>query len=116
MRIDVLQAKLHRGAVTACRLGYEGSLSIDPDLSDAAGMRPYQQIHVLNCNNGERFVTYIIPGTRGSREMQVNGPAARLAQEGDRIIVITYASVEPEELTGWTPRVVILDDHNRITG
>jgi aspartate 1-decarboxylase len=116
MRIQVLQGKLHRGVVTACRLDYEGSLTIDPDLYERAGMREFQQIHVLNCNNGERFVTYIINGRRGSREMQVNGPAARLAQQGDRVIVITYADAEPHELAGHKPTVVLLDGENRITG
>ncbi|GDY14571.1 aspartate 1-decarboxylase [Planctomycetota bacterium] len=115
MRITLLQAKLHRGAITACRLDYEGSLTCDPDLYEAVGMRPYQQIHVLNCNNGERFVTYLIEGRRGSREMQVNGPAARLAQVGDRIIVLTYADFEVAEVSAHHPVVRVLNERNQFT-
>lgn len=112
----MLQAKLHRAAVTRCELEYHGSLTIDMDLVDAAGLLEFQQIQVYNGSTGARFETYIIAGGRGTGEMQVNGPAARLCQTGDRIVVAAYSLYTAEELSTHRPTVLLLDERNRITG
>ena len=106
-------AKIHRATVTDAVLDYEGSLSIDEHLLELSGIRPYEQIAVLNINNGQRFETYAIKAPRHSGLMQVNGAAARLAQRGDLIIVITYAQMTAEEATDWQPTVVHVDNQNR---
>lgn len=114
MLLTLLQGKLHNARVTGRHLDYHGSLTIDVDLIDAAGMRIGQQIQVYNSTNGNRFETYIIRGERGSGEIQVNGAAARLVEQGDRIIICTFAQVTPEEADGLQPRVVICDEQNRM--
>jgi aspartate 1-decarboxylase len=114
MLIEMLQGKIHRAAVTDCRIDYEGSLTVDPELIDACGLRPYQKIQLLNINNGQRIETYLIEGHRGERELIVNGAAARLFHKGDRVIVAGYALLDPKELTGHKPQVVVLDEHNRV--
>jgi aspartate 1-decarboxylase len=111
---EMFQAKIHRGTVTACRLGYEGSLTVDVELIERAGMLVNQKIQVLNINNGERLETYLIAGERGKREIIVNGPAARLAQAGDRVVVIAYASLNEEEVLRHKPVVVVLDERNQV--
>lgn len=110
----MMKAKLHRAAVTQADLHYEGSISIDRDLLDLAGILPHEQVDVLNITNGARFTTYAIEAPRGSRAFGVNGAAARLVQPGDRIIVITYALLPAEEARNFSPTVVLLDDHNAI--
>lgn len=110
----MLLAKLHRGAVTDCHLDYAGSLTVDPDLLDQAGMLVHEKIQVVNINNGARFETYLIPGRRGSRDIVVNGAAARLCQTGDRVIVLTYASIDERELDSYKPRILVLDADNRV--
>ncbi|HLC17346.1 MAG TPA: aspartate 1-decarboxylase [Thermodesulfovibrionia bacterium] len=110
----MLKAKLHRAVVTASDLSYEGSLLIDADLLDAAGILPYEQVRVSNVNNGERFETYVIPGKRGSREFCVNGAAARRAMVGDRIIVFSYVYLTEEELKGFKPKVIVFNESNEI--
>lgn len=112
---EMLIGKLHRGTVTACRIDYEGSLTVDQDLIDAAGMLVHQKIQVLDINNGARIETYLIPGARGSREIQVNGAAARLFYTGDRIIVCAFALLSDAEIAGHQPKVVLLDERNRPT-
>jgi len=114
MMIEMLQGKLHRGAVTDVRIDYAGSLSVDPDLIAACGLREFQKIQLLNITNGARLETYLINGERGSHEIVVNGAAARLAMKGDRVIVAGYASYTPEELIGHHPKVVVLDERNRV--
>ncbi len=113
---DMLIGKLHRGTVTECRLDYEGSLTVDQDLIDAAGMLVHQKVQVLDINNGSRIETYLIPGARGSRHLMVNGAAARLFHKGDRIIVCAYALLDDAEARSVKPRVVLLDAENRVTG
>lgn len=110
----MMKAKLHRAAVTQADLHYEGSIYIDRDLLDLAGILPHEQVDVLNITNGARFTTYAIEAPRGSRAFGVNGAAARLVQPGDRIIVITYALLPAEEARNFSPTVVLLDDHNAI--
>ncbi len=114
MQITVLKSKLHRGRVTLADLNYEGSLAIDEDLMDAVGIHPYEQIHVFNINNGERFVTYAIPAERGTKTLMVNGAAARLAQINDRIIIVAYGMIDEKKKDDFHPRVVVLDEQNQI--
>lgn len=114
MRLNVFKSKIHRCRVTEANLNYEGSVTIDADLMEAANILPHEQVQVLNVNNGERFDTYAIRGPRGSGVICLNGPAARLAHVGDLVIILTYASMEREELERHTPRVVMVDDRNRI--
>ncbi len=99
-------------AVTEANLMYEGSITIDQDLLDAANLLPYEKVQVLNITNGSRLETYTIPGERGSRVCCLNGAAARMTHVGDRIIVISYAEMTPEEAKEHKPRVVIVDENN----
>jgi aspartate 1-decarboxylase len=114
VRLTVFKSKLHRVRVTEADLNYEGSVTIDSDLMDAAQILPWEQVNVLNVNNGERFDTYAIRGPRGSGVICLNGPAARLAHVGDLVIILTYAQMEREELLRHTPIVVHVDENNRI--
>ncbi len=110
----MLRSKIHRATVTDANLEYEGSLTVDPVLIEAAGMLPYEQVSVSNLNNGERFETYIIPGKRGAGEMVLNGPTARKGVKGDRIIVFCYEYFNEEELKSFAPRIVLVDEKNRV--
>jgi aspartate 1-decarboxylase len=114
MTRTMLKSKIHRATVTAADLHYVGSLTVDPDLLEAADILENEKIHVVNVDNGARFETYTIAGRRGSGEMQVNGAAARLAHQGDTIIVISYGEYSAAELEGYEPRVVHVDLGNRI--
>ncbi|HEX2778550.1 MAG TPA: aspartate 1-decarboxylase, partial [Gemmatimonadaceae bacterium] len=113
MRRTMCKSKIHRAILTGADLNYVGSLTVDRDLMDAADMRPYEQVHVVNVNNGNRLVTYIIEGARGSGTMQLNGAAARLGAPGDVVIVLTYAEYEDAELDDFEPTVVFVDARNR---
>jgi aspartate 1-decarboxylase len=108
----MMKAKLHRATVTQADLEYEGSIAIDMDLLDRAGILPHEQVDVLNITNGARFTTYAIEAPRGSRVIGVNGAAARLVQKGDKVIVVTYCQLPAEEARQHAPRVVLLDDGN----
>lgn len=112
MKVTMFKSKLHQMVVTEANLMYEGSITIDQDLLDQAQLLPYEKVQVLNITNGQRLETYTIPGERGSRVCCLNGAAARLNQIGDRIIVIAYAEMTPEEAKNHTPRVVVVDEHN----
>ena len=114
MFLTVLKSKLHRVKVTQAELNYVGSITIDEDLMDAAGLLENEQVHVVNNNNGERLVTYVIKGERGSGIICLNGAAARRAQVGDIIIIISYAMMTTEEAKNHKPTVVFPDDHNRL--
>jgi aspartate 1-decarboxylase len=114
MLVTLMKAKLHRATVTQADLDYEGSIAIDADLLDAAGIFPHEQVDVLNITNGQRFTTYAIEAPRGSRTFGVNGAAARLVQKNDKIIVVTYGQLPEEEARQWSPTVVLLDDRNEI--
>ena len=108
------KSKIHRGVLTGADLNYEGSLTVDLDLMDAADMREFEKVQVVNVNNGARLETYLIAGERGSGTIQLNGAAARLGVPGDRVIVISYAEYEESELASFEPRLVFVDDQNRI--
>ncbi len=114
MKLTMFKSKLHQMVVTEANLMYEGSITIDQDLLDAADLLPYEKVQVLNITNGQRLETYTIPGERGSKVCCLNGAAARLTQIGDRIIVIAYAEMTPEEAKSHTPRVVVVDEQNEI--
>jgi len=114
MNIDMLYSKLHRATVTDANLNYVGSITIDEDLLDAAKLRVGQKVEIVNINNGERFSTYTIKGKRGSKDMCLNGAAARKVEVGDKIIVIAYASYHTDELKNYEPTVILLDDNNEI--
>ena len=111
----MLRAKLHRLRVTEADLYYEGSITIDEELLDAAGLLPYEKVQVVNVNNGSRLETYTIPGEAGERTVCLNGPAARLAAPGDEVIVIAYAELTPSEAREHHPRVVHVDENNDVT-
>ncbi len=110
----MLRAKLHGAALTGADLHYEGSLAVDEELLEAAGILPGEQVHVYNITNGNRLVTYAISGPRGSRTLLLNGAAAHLGAAGDRVIVVTYGAMSDEEARTFTPRVLRMDEKNRI--
>ena len=114
MLITMLHSKIHRATVTHSELHYNGSMGIDTDYLDKAGMMHGQQIDVLNINNGERFTTYLIAEPRGSKRFGIYGAAAHLADPGDLVIVIAYAQMTPEEAKAYTPTVLILDAENNL--
>ncbi|MBK6678774.1 MAG: aspartate 1-decarboxylase [Ignavibacteriales bacterium] len=111
---EMCKSKIQRPTVTASELYYEVSLTVDMALLDAADILPYEKIQVVNVNNGNRLETYTIPGERGSGVICLNGPAARLGYLGDKIIVISYALMEDSGLADYKPKVVIVDDSNKI--
>jgi aspartate 1-decarboxylase len=110
----MLQSKIHRATVTDANLNYVGSITIDRELIEAAGLRIGQKIDIVDVNNGERFSTYIIAGKPGGREICLNGAAARKVHVGDKVILIAYAQMHEEEADTFRPRIVILDDANTI--
>jgi len=110
----MLRSKIHRATVTESNLEYEGSITLDETLMDAAGMAPYEQVSVSNLNNGERFMTYVIPGPRGSGMVCLNGPTARKGAVGDKVIVFCYEGFTESEMKGFKPVIVQVDDKNRI--
>ncbi|MGE5530163.1 MAG: aspartate 1-decarboxylase [Patescibacteria group bacterium] len=107
------KSKIHRAVVTEANLSYVGSITVDADLLALADILPYEQVQVVNVNNGSRFETYVIPGAAGSGTICVNGAAARLAMPGDLVIIMAYALYGPEELAGFQPRVVHVDAANK---
>ncbi|HET8814285.1 MAG TPA: aspartate 1-decarboxylase [Solirubrobacterales bacterium] len=109
----LLKSKIHRARVTSCDLNYVGSLTVDPGLLELADIAEYEQVHVVNVNNGARFLTYVIAGEPGSGQIQVNGAAARLAHHGDVVIVFSYAQYDEAEAPHPQPIVVTVDEANR---
>jgi len=115
MWLHVCKAKIHRVRITELDLDYEGSISVDEELLDAAKIIPYEKVQVLNINNGERAETYIIPAKRRSGTIGLNGALARLAQKGDHLILITYCMIPEDEATAHRPKIVLVDNQNHIT-
>jgi aspartate 1-decarboxylase len=115
MILTLLKTKLHRARVTQTDLNYEGSISVDVDLLERAGILPHEQVDVLNINNGARFTTYAIEAPRGSKTIGVNGAAARLVQRDDQVIIIAYCQLPAEEARNYSPTVVLLDENNNVT-
>lgn len=114
MQRHLMKSKIHRATITSADLHYEGSLTVDEDLLDAADLREFEEVQVVNVNNGARFSTYVIPGPRGSGVLQLNGAAARLGMPGDLAIVISYGVFTDAEAARHRPTVVFVDDRNRI--
>lgn len=115
MTIEMLYSKIHRATVTDANLNYQGSITIDTELIEAAGLLVGQRVDIVNINNGERFSTYVIEGERLSGTVCLNGAAARKAQPGDMIIIIAYASMSIEEAKLFKPKIVHVDKNNKIT-
>lgn len=113
MQRTLMKSKIHRATVTDANLHYVGSITIDRELMDAADLLPYEQVHVVDVDNGARFETYVIEGAAGTGTMCVNGAAARLVQPGDKIIVISYGAFDAAEIAGFEPVVVTVDEANR---
>jgi len=110
----MLKSKIHRATVTDADVNYEGSITIDPTLMETADILPYEQVDVLNINNGSRLTTYAIEGTRGSGELAINGAAARLVNVGDVVLILSYLEMEDEAARSHQPRLVYVDGENRI--
>ncbi len=114
MFIELLKSKIHRVVVTGADLNYIGSITIDEDLMEAAGILENEKVQVVNVNNGERLETYVIKGKRGSGQVCMNGPAARKVQPGDIVIVIAYTFMDPEQARDYVPKIIFPDDNNKI--
>ncbi len=114
MLLEFLYSKIHRATVTDANLNYVGSITIDEDLLKAANIREWQKVEILNVNNGERFQTYVIKGEPGSGQICLNGAAARKAQPGDKVIIVTYGYFEEAVAGEYKPTIVIVDDNNKI--
>jgi aspartate 1-decarboxylase len=114
MRRSIFKSKIHRATVTDADLEYEGSVTIDRDLMDAADMLPWEEIHVWDVTNGARLVSYILPGPRGSGTICMNGAAAHLVKPGDKVIMATFAQMDEAEARAYQPKVVVVDEKNRI--
>lgn len=112
MLVEMMKSKIHRATVTDADLSYEGSISLSPELIEAAKLMVNEKVDILNCNNGERFSTYVIKGKKG--EITLNGAAARLVQRGDIVIVVSYAHMEQSEAIKHIPAVVFVDEKNQI--
>ena len=115
MRIEVLKSKIHRVRITQAELHYVGSITIDEELMEAANIIEHEKVQIVNINNGERLETYVIKGEKGSGEICLNGPAARKAQVGDIVIIISYASVDIQEAKSDEPVVIFPDKDNKLT-
>lgn len=114
MQRHLMKSKIHRATITSADLHYEGSLTVDEDLLEAADLVEYEEIQVVNVNNGARFSTYVIPGPRGSGAIQLNGAAARLGMPGDLVILISYGVFEDADAARHRPNVVFVDERNRL--
>lgn len=112
MQVTLLKSKIHRATVTDADLNYEGSISIDPKLVEAAGLREFEKVDIYNCNNGQRFSTYVIFGKSG--EICLNGAAARLVHRGDLVIIACYANYDENEANAHKPKLVFVDEKNQI--
>ncbi|MDE5738202.1 MAG: aspartate 1-decarboxylase [Oscillospiraceae bacterium] len=114
MQLSMLKSKIHRAVITQAELNYVGSITIDEDLMESAGIYEYEHVHIVNINSGSRIETYVIAGERGSGVICLNGAAARSGQKGDKIIIMSYANMSPEEIACYCPKVVFVDDNNKI--
>jgi len=114
MTLELLKGKIHRARLTACDLDYEGSLAIDPDYLDLAGILPYERILVVNATNGNRLETYAIPGERGSGVFCLNGAAAHLGRVGDIVTIMCFGYYTPEEAAKHLPKIIVLGEHNEV--
>jgi aspartate 1-decarboxylase len=111
---QILKSKVHQAIVTETDLDYEGSLTLDEGLMKAADLVPFEQVHVFNISNGERFVTYLIKGKKDSGVVGVNGAAAHKASVGDRLIIVSYTIMDDEEISYFIPKIIVVDEENKI--
>lgn len=114
MLMTLCRAKIHRATITKADLNYEGSITIDRDLIEAAGLMPYEKVQVLNISTGARIETYVIEGAAGSGTIMLNGAAARLGAKGDKVIIIAYGHFTPDEARYFKPAIIYVDDNNKI--
>lgn len=114
MIMTMLKGKVHRATVVQAELDYVGSITIDEALMEASGICEYEQVQIVDINNGQRFETYVIAGERNSGMICLNGAAARMVQVGDKIIIMCYAGMSSEEMNGYSPKVVFVDDENKV--
>lgn len=114
MQIQILKSKIHRVKITQAELHYVGSITVDEELMEAANMIENEKVQIVNINNGERLETYLIKGEKGSGMVCLNGPAARKAQVGDVVIIISYCSMDFEEAKAYQPKIIFPDDHNKL--
>ncbi len=114
MQRIMLRSKIHRATLTGTELDYEGSIAIDRNLIEAAGLLPGEQVHVLNLSNGQRLITYVIEAPAGSGTMMLNGPAARLGVVGDKVVILSYALVDDAEARAFKPKTIHVDEKNRV--
>lgn len=114
MLLEFLYSKIHRATVTDANLNYVGSITIDETLLKAANIKEWQKVEILDVNNGERFQTYVIKGAPNSGQICLNGAAARKVQPGDKVIIVTYAQFEENELKDFSPTIVFVDENNKI--
>jgi aspartate 1-decarboxylase len=114
MLLELLKCKLHRATITECDMDYEGSISIDADLLEKAGLLEYEKVDVLNINNGERLTTYVIKAPKGSKTIGLNGAAARKAMKGDRVIIVAYCRMDSEQAVAHKPKVLLMNEDNSL--
>lgn len=114
MNVIMLKSKIHQARITGADMSYEGSIAIDSELMDEVGLIPYEKVLVANISTGARFETYVIVGAPGSGAIALNGAAARLGQVGDQVIILAFAEVPAEEAPAFSPKTIVLDEHNRI--
>ena len=114
MQISMLKSKIHRAVITQAELNYVGSVTIDEELMEAAGLCEYEHVHIVNVNSGSRIETYVIAGERSSGVICLNGAAARSGQKGDTVIIMSYAAMSPEEASNHRPKVVFVGEKNEI--
>ena len=115
MHLTLLKCKIHRATITACDLDYEGSISIDADLLEKSGLLPFEQVDILNINNGERLTTYVIEAPHGSGEIGLNGAAARRALKGDKVIIVAYCRLDQSKVKTHKPVVLLMDEQNKVS-
>lgn len=114
MQRQMLKSKIHRATITGCDIDYVGSITLDPELMRQADLLPNEQVHVWDIENGARFVTYVVEGEQGSGTVQINGAAARLVRDGDKVIVASFAAFDQSDLERYSPIVVHVDYQNRV--
>ena len=114
MLLNLLKCKIHRATVTEANLNYIGSITIDEDLMDAAGLFEYEHVHVLNITNGNRLETYVIKGPRGSGSICINGAAAHLVHKNDLVIIVAYCQLNKEDLPAYTPKIIHVNETNKV--
>ena len=115
MQLSLLKCKIHRATITACDLDYEGSISIDADFMEKAGLLVFEKVDVLNIDNGERLTTYVISAPKGSGTIALNGAAARKAMKGDKVIIVAYCQLDQQDAASHQPTILLMDQGNKVS-